>query len=94
VYPPRPTTTTTTTPITPLESDEDPFPEFPDSPEVPDNDLCRADDQVRCLDGKAIICSDQVCDGTPDCPGAEDEDMRMNCSMGAGLYYLHFCIYL
>ncbi|CAG7838540.1 unnamed protein product [Allacma fusca] len=34
---------------------------------------CRADDQVRCPGGNAIICSDQKCDGIPDCPDGFDE---------------------
>ena len=69
------------------ETTRQPIVTLPTEPEdSPENDLCRADDQIRCFDGKAIICSDQVCDGVKDCPGAEDEDSRMNCSM-AGLYF-------
>ncbi|XP_063241894.1 basement membrane-specific heparan sulfate proteoglycan core protein isoform X7 [Bacillus rossius redtenbacheri] len=37
---------------------------------------CRADDQVRCADGRVSICKIQECDGQPDCPGGTDE---LNC---------------
>lgn len=34
--------------------------------------LCRADDQVRCSDG-TVICGHHRCDGHRDCPGGDDE---------------------
>lgn len=37
-------------------------------------DRCRADDKVRCADGSVFICTDQQCDGKPDCPGGDDEE--------------------
>lgn len=42
-------------------------------------DRCRADDKVRCSDGSAYICTDQVCDGHADCNDAKDE---ANCTAG------------
>ncbi|XP_046397627.1 basement membrane-specific heparan sulfate proteoglycan core protein-like isoform X3 [Ischnura elegans] len=36
-------------------------------------DRCRADDKVRCKDGSAFICTDQVCDGKSDCADGSDE---------------------
>jgi len=49
---------------------------------------CRADDQVRCFDQSTYICSDQVCDGTPDCPGGDDESAE-KCAQG-----IYYCMYL
>ncbi|KAK6621855.1 hypothetical protein RUM44_001662 [Polyplax serrata] len=40
-------------------------------------DRCRADDKVRCPDGTAYICRDQVCDGHADCNDGWDES---NCT--------------
>ncbi|KAL1116700.1 hypothetical protein AAG570_005172 [Ranatra chinensis] len=34
---------------------------------------CRGDDATHCSDGVTVICSVQICDGTPDCPGGDDE---------------------
>jgi hypothetical protein len=47
-------------------------------PKPPPRDGCRADDAVRCPGGTEYICSAQLCDGTPDCPGDTDEDPK-NC---------------
>ncbi|XP_059491072.1 basement membrane-specific heparan sulfate proteoglycan core protein isoform X8 [Neocloeon triangulifer] len=47
-------------------------------PVPPPRDGCRADDAVRCPGGTLYICSAQLCDGNPDCPGDTDEDPK-NC---------------
>ncbi|XP_071451008.1 basement membrane-specific heparan sulfate proteoglycan core protein [Hetaerina americana] len=42
-------------------------------PTAPPLDRCRADDKVRCSDGSAFICTDQVCDGESNCKDGSDE---------------------
>lgn len=50
---------------------------------------CRADDVVRCkLNPHIEICGDQLCDGSYDCPGGEDES---NCPGNGRLLLLLFC---
>jgi len=48
------------------------------APAPPPRQGCRADDAVRCPGGTLYICSAQLCDGIPDCPGDTDEDFK-NC---------------
>lgn len=35
---------------------------------------CRGDDSTKCPDSVVYICSDQFCDGVPDCPNGTDEN--------------------
>lgn len=38
------------------------------------DNLCRADEQVRCGSTSSYICDVQKCDGNKDCPNGEDEE--------------------
>lgn len=49
---------------------------YPLDHEVVDN-RCRGDDSTPCPGSNVIICSDQFCDGTSDCPNGADE---LNCN--------------
>lgn len=56
------------------EVDAHPLPETDHHhPEEKDN-RCRGDDSTPCPNSNVYICSDQFCDGIPDCPGGADED--------------------
>ncbi|CAG9863072.1 unnamed protein product [Phyllotreta striolata] len=92
---PETTTTTTTTTTRREEITEPPTttPSFePPIDEGSGAGDCRADDWVRCADGSRVICSDQVCDGLPDCHDGGDESNCTECRLGEFKCDVYRCI--
>ncbi|KAL3282977.1 hypothetical protein HHI36_006135 [Cryptolaemus montrouzieri] len=85
------TTTSTTTSTTTTTTTESAFEGSGDDNSRGDN--CRADDSVTCSDGSRIICSDQLCDGVPDCDdGGDEKKCPSDCTSGEFSCDLTRCI--